>query len=341
MGRLLIPGIMNVDRFEVEHVSGKDLWGNFSKFKNIGEEDHVDPSVVTLKDKLAPVIQIKRKTDPDVRDFFPRQVEEYRYVNQHPQEKHFYEAVEEALDGYIQRTEQGGDLSAYMVLRQIAGHPSAILHSQGEMAKMVVEEVGEAGIRAIPCAKLGNTLSYLEPLVKGQGAQAVLFTFFGQSVLPILEQALMAEGYRVVVNHGGMTQPQRERSRQAFGNREADIFLTSDAGSRGINLKTAEYVVNYELPLTHANYIQRINRTHRIDSEHPSVTCQSFITYETVEEGIVTLNQNRNEWSDYLFGDDDTGAERLTAADRKMLRRIARDSAKNRSNPGRPWPEAA
>lgn len=345
MGRLLLPGIMTVDRFEIEHVASKDLWGNFDKFKNIGDEDHYDLNVVTLKDKLAPLIQVKRKTDPDVRDFFPRQVEEYRYVNQEPQEADFYEAVEEALDEYIAKTkgddDASGDLSAYTVLRQIACHPASILHSQGDMARLVVDTVGPEGLLAIPCAKLKHTLSYLEPLVKGQGAQAVLFTFFGQSVLPLIHQALVENGYRVVINHGGMTQAQREMSRHAFSNREADIFLTSDAGSRGINLKTAEYVVNYELPLTHANYIQRINRIHRIDSEHPSVTCQSFVTFKTVEEGIVKLNQSRNEWTDYLFGDDDDGSTRLTAEDRRLLRRIARDSAKANANPGRPWERQA
>lgn len=325
--RLLFPGFMTVSQFEEEHVKGRDICDRPYGFKNIGIADHSEPWVTPFSKKVEHILQVKHKTDPDVVDQFPRQVEEFTYVEQHPTEEKFYIAVQDLIheesDGVFD------DMAGFGLLRQIACHPHAVLHSQGVMARKVVEIVGEEGIRKIPCNKLERLLSYIEGVVRGQGAQAVVFTFFGQSVLPIIHEALTREGYKVSINHGGMSVSQREDSKRAFRAGETEIFLTSDAGSRGLNLPNASYVINYELPLTHANYIQRINRIHRIDSTHESVTCQSFITAYTVEEGVVRLNEQRNTWADLLIEDDvdeggEDGSTRMTAEDRRAIIKLAR-----------------
>jgi SNF2 family DNA or RNA helicase len=331
VARLLMPGFLSVEDFLDEHVASFTIDGEPRTFKNIGEADHYNPSIETFQSKLAPIVQVKRKSDPDVVDFFPRQVEEFSYVDQSKREGEFYQAAEEAIEEYVANSydPESMQMASFGVLRQIAGLPSSLIHSGGALAQYIVHQVGEAGLLDLGSAKLDRLVRYLEPLIKGQGAQAVIFTFYGKSILPVIEQRLIKEGYRVASNSGQMTRVARDQSRERFIARDADIFLSSDAGSRGINLATAEYVVNYELPLTHANYIQRINRIHRIDSEHPSVTAQSFITAHTIEEAIVGLNVQRNEWSDLLLDDEedlDAAARHLTAGDRKRLLGIARDT---------------
>lgn len=322
--RLLWPGFMTVSQFEEEHVKGRDIYDRPYGFKNIGDADHSEPWVIPFSKKVEHLLQIKHKTDPDVIDQFPKQVEEFTYVEQHQREEEFYNAVQDLI-----REEADSvfaEMAGFGLLRQIACHPHSVLHSQGEMARKVVEIVGEEGIRDIPCNKLERLVEYLDHVVAGQGAQAVVFTFYGQSVLPILRERLEAEGYKVSINHGQMTTSQRDESKRAFKEGETDIFLTSDAGSRGLNLPNASYVINYELPLTHANYIQRINRIHRIDSTHESVTCQSFITAYTAEEGVVRLNEQRNTWADLLLDDEDDMGERMTAEDRRAIIKLARST---------------
>jgi ATP-dependent RNA helicase RhlE len=175
-------------------------------------------------------------------------------------------------------------------------------------------------------AKLDRLVEYLEPLVKGQGAQAVVFTFFGQSLLPILLNRLEDEGYEVAINHGKMSHGARDRAQATFREGQAQIFLSSDAGQRGINLPEASYVCHYDLPLTYAGYTQRSDRVHRIDSFHPSITVMSFIARDTVEAGISDLVMKRNAWSDRLIdgdvGDDDDGF--VSVAHRREILKAAR-----------------
>src|SRR4029077_4657857 len=138
------------------------------------------------------------------------------------------------------------------------------------------------------------------------------------------------EGFSVVINHGQLSQAKRDHNKALFRAGGAQIFLTSDAGARGINMPEASVVCQYELPCTHANFIQRMNRIHRIDSPHEINNCMSFIALNTVEEGLAHLVVKRNAWSDVLLDDDDTGENFFSAKQRKTLISISR---KNRDMP--------
>lgn len=316
LGRILCPAqVGGVAQFERDHVAGRHpLYKHqVTKWKNLDQ----------LADKLSGVILRKRKTDADVIEQFPARVEEFTYVDLDSRHKDFYDTVDEIFEGCTP-AEEG---MVFTALRQIAGHPASLVRSQGKIAEVIVGQVGADALHEISSAKVPRLLEYLEPLVKGQGAQVVVFTFFGQSVLPVLQVALEAAGYLVSVNHGQMSQSARERSQLAFRSGETQIFLSSDAGQRGINLPEASYVVNYELPLTYAAYQQRIDRIHRIDSKHPSVTAMTFIARGTVETEIAGLVLKKNTWSDRLIdGDvtDEDDGDFITAAQRREIMKAAR-----------------
>jgi superfamily II DNA/RNA helicase len=176
-------------------------------------------------------------------------------------------------------------------------------------------------------AKLDRLVEYLEPLVEGQGAQVVVFTYFGPSMIPLIEEALIEKGLTVARNHGQMSDSDRKADWAAFKAGEKSIFLTSDAGARGINLPEALYVVEYDMALQHSLRVQRVNRIHRIDSKHPSVTFQTFIHKDTVEDGPITsLVNKRNKWSDVLLDYDVAEEEDFTSAElRKALMKRARE----------------
>lgn len=323
LGRIIAPDRMpTVAKFERDYIQARDIFGTPVRFQNL-KRDGCAPGVTPFVDVMRPVVLRKRKTDPDVIDQFPKTVEEVTYVELGQRHQEFYEAVKEVFEDADEMTQK----VLFTTMRQIAAHPLALLQSQGKVAKTIVEQVGEEGLRALGSAKTDRLVEYLQPLVKGQGAQVVVFTFFGPSVIPHLQAALEAEGITCALNHGQMKDAERSRDKAAFKAGERDVFLTSDAGARGINLPEALYVVEYEMALTHANRTQRLNRIHRIDSTHPSVTFQTFIALNTVEEGIAQGVLRRNEWSDILLDDDDSGEEFFSAADRRRLLSIARARA--------------
>jgi hypothetical protein len=123
----------------------------------------------------------------------------------------------------------------------IAAHPMALMGAQGDISRAIAGQVGSAGLRALGSGKTDRLIEYLEPLVLGQGAQAVVFSFFGPTVLPLLKAGLEDAGIRCAVNHGQMADGDRAQQKTDFRAGKYRVFLTSDAGARGINLPEATY----------------------------------------------------------------------------------------------------
>lgn len=322
--RIIRPDLMpSVSEFETEYVVSRDIYGRPKYHPN---------KIMHFVELCQKAIIRKRKTDPDVINQFPARVEESMHLQMKEDQRALYETVESLQ--YMQDEPVPG---LWTVLRQIAGHPASILYAQdnpdgSKIAKMVIEEVGAEVIRQTSSAKEEALLKYLETLVKGQGAKVVIFTFFGQSILKVLNETLTKQGYRVYLNHGQMSVQEQTDSRKAFrGSSEPCIFLTSDAGARGINLPEATYVIEYESALTYANRTQRLDRIHRIDSEAPSVTCMTLMLDGTVEEPIALKMIDRNEQTDILLGDADAGENFMSAPERKAALKIARTYRKARN----------
>ena len=276
--------------------------------------------------RVHPLLHRKRKSDPDVIAQFPPLTEEYRYVEMGAAQRELYRTVEEfALE------EADSEMGAWVLLRQLAGHPPSIVHSASALATTVVDTLGREHLRQMASAKADEVRDYLR-LVMAADAKAVVFTFFGQSVLPDLEELFGRDGIPVFPYHGGRTAAENERSKQDFKSRSGGaVLLASDAGARGINLPEATYVIEYEAALTHAMRIQRRDRVHRITSAAGPVTALTFITGGTIEEAIFAAMLRRNDASDAFTGDsEDAGEEFISAADRRALLAAARARYENR-----------
>lgn len=316
-GRLLRPDLMpKVADFERRFVKGRDPFGR-ATYRT--ERMHEFAEI------MRPLILRKRKTDPDVVDQFPAQIEEAKHLLLSEPQYAFYEALEELGQEHLQDSQEPMP-GLHTVLRQVAGYPEALIHSQGDLAKQIVQAFGADYLRDLGSTKAEWLCSYLEPLVLGQDAKAVVFTFFGQSILPLLARDLRRKGMTVYTNHGGMTPREQQDSRQGFktSTRPA-VFLTSDAGARGLNLPEATYLVEFESALTFANRVQRLNRIHRIDSVKS--ICHAMTAYAdyTVEDLIAHNVMKRNEQHDVLVdSDDEVGDRHISAADRRAMLSISR-----------------
>ena len=317
--RLIVPEHMPlVKEFESRYVLSRDPFGR-PTYNKIAINEFVE--------RVGPHLTRKRKTDPDVIDQFPPLVEEYRLVELPQAQRDFYNMAEDLA--FEMGTQDDQDMGAWMLLRQIAGHPASLVHSaasgSSRYAKAIVEALGTEFLRSLPSAKLAELEGYLRLVVKDQGAKAVVFSFFGQSVLPEIEGRLRELGYPVFPYHGGQTAAENELSKKLFKESEgAGVFLASDAGARGINLPEATYVIEFESALTHAARIQRRERAHRINSALGPVTALTLIAEGTIEESIFNSVLRRNEDHDHFAGDAEAGGEFVSAADRREILRQAR-----------------
>lgn len=336
VARILAPDLAGtVEGFQQDYIAAWDIFGNPCQFKNIfrpgNEKMPWDGYTTPLIEKLAPLVLRKRKSDADVRDQFPAMIEEPpTFVELGARHQDFYDAVEEEFadaDPYEQRVVFG-------LLRQIAGHPRSLLRSQGKYARALVEMVGEDGLNAMGSAKEDHLIERIHRLGSQQG---VAFTFYGQSILPLLQERMQHEGISLVVNHGGLSPDQRYQAQQRFKAGDAQIFLSSDAGARGLNLGVGSWLCHYELPLLFSVFRQRSDRIHRIDSIHDSVNVESVIAARTIEDSVAEVLLKRNQWSDAIdhaihdedyIEDADPTEGHLSAEARAALLRRARDRVK-------------
>lgn len=294
--RLLAPDrVPLVKEFEDYFVRGRNIYG-----KALYHESRIQDFV----DLVHPLLMVKSKEDPDVRDQFPKLTEEALWVDLEGEQRELYSMIE------------GLEHRASLTLsRMVCAHPASILHSveTSELARMLVTELGEPYIRSIRSAKTERLVEYLRPIVHGQGAKAVVFSFFGPSVLPLLREALKKAGIKTWMhNEDGAIQDFRRSPLPG-------VLLASDAAARGINLPEASYLVEYDMATTYGTRTQRLNRASRIGSGGPTLTVRSMLARESIEVALMYNMLKGHQQSDALLGRGVTGEEFLTASMRRQI----------------------
>jgi hypothetical protein len=93
------------------------------------------------------------------------------------------------------------------------------------------------------------------------------------------------------------------------------VFLSTDAGSTGLNLQHASTLVNMDLPWNPAILEQRIARIHRMGQSRP-VQVINFVAKGTIEEGMLSVLAFKRSLSAGILdggsGEISLGGSRLT-----------------------------
>lgn len=74
---------------------------------------------------------------------------------------------------------------------------------------------------------------------------------------------LIRMGLSVSYFHGGMEQRQREDALYKFSNGSANVLVSTDLASRGLDIPDVGNIIHYHLPQTADEYIHRVGRTAR------------------------------------------------------------------------------
>lgn len=338
--RLVAPHLAGtVEEFEAQHVLVKDQFFKWAVFKNMTPDDPArEPGVMPFTDKIRSIAWVKRKTDPDLVGLFPEIVPEVTYVELDAHHRDLYDTIEDVFA----TEDEWEHRKLFTVLRLVAGYPLALSRSKGKLAQRIAATVGVDALAAMGSAKRDRLIAKLA-MYRGQRAPVVVFTFFANTILPLLANDLRDAGFRIAEHHGGLSTGARERARDDFKDGRCDVLLSSDSGQRGINLPNALYVVNFESALTHAGNEQRVSRIVRLNSEHPSVTTDTLVALDTLEENIagglvLRRNQSEDRITDALVeASDDEGEDgaRITAAQRRELMDRSRKAVAGAARPKR------
>lgn len=105
---------------------------------------------------------------------------------------------------------------------------------------------------------------------------ALLRCFKGESTIVFLNYRDSVErtaaflsdgGFTVSAYHGGLDQRQREEAIYRFANGSANVLVSTNLGSRGLDIPDVKNIVHYHLPETEEDYTHRIGRTARWDKD--------------------------------------------------------------------------
>src|SRR5260221_3967342 len=135
--------------------------------------------------------------------------------------------------------------------------------------------------------KADELAALFDDLFADPEAKAVVFSQWTRTHHIVIRR-LEARGLGYVSFHGGVP----SEKRPALGERFRDDpacrgFLSTDAGSTGLNLQHASTLVNMDLPWNPAVLEQRIARIHRMGQTRP-VQVINFVAKGTIEEGMLS-----------------------------------------------------
>jgi hypothetical protein len=136
--------------------------------------------------------------------------------------------------------------------------------------------------------KADELAALLDELFAEPEAKAVVFSQWTRTH-DIVIRRLEARGLGYVSFHGGVPSEKRPALVERFRDDPAcRVFLSTDAGSTGLNLQHASTVVNMDLPWNPAVLEQRIARIHRMGQTRP-VQVINFVAKGTIEEGMLSV----------------------------------------------------
>jgi superfamily II DNA/RNA helicase len=143
-------------------------------------------------------------------------------------------------------------------------------------------------------SKLERLDELLGQLAREDGRKILLFSEW-TTMLNLIEPLLEKHRLAFVRLDGQVPQKQRQQLVHQF---QTDpgcrVFVTSNAGSTGLNLQAANTVINVDLPWNPAVLEQRISRAHRMGQKQP-VQVYILVTEDTLEESLLATLSGKHE----------------------------------------------
>ena len=143
-------------------------------------------------------------------------------------------------------------------------------------------------------SKLAEFEILIDQLMGEEDRKIVLFSEW-TTMLNLIEPILEKRNLNYVRLDGSVPQKKRQGLIHQFQlDSNCKLFITTNAGSTGLNLQAANTVINLDLPWNPAVLEQRISRAHRMGQERP-VQVFLLVTEDTLEESLLETLSAKHE----------------------------------------------
>lgn len=162
--------------------------------------------------------------------------------------------------------------------------------------------------------KVEETMNILRSVFESGDEKVVIFSQW-ERMARLIAAALEKIGVQYEYLHGGVPSEKRKDLMQHFTeNPESRVFISTDAGSTGLNLQVASILINIDLPWNPAVLEQRIARIYRLGQQR-NIQVINMVASQTIEERMLsTLNFKSSLFEGIL----DNGADSIFLEDSKL-----------------------
>ena len=112
-----------------------------------------------------------------------------------------------------------------------------------------------------------DKLATLSSLLLEQGDHSSIVFLNHRDAVERTGDYLRRLGIATSIFHGGLDQKMREHALYKFSNGSANILVSTDLASRGLDIPDVDNIIHYHLPETEEAYIHRVGRTARWQAE--------------------------------------------------------------------------
>lgn len=151
-----------------------------------------------------------------------------------------------------------------------------------------------------------RTQEYLHKILEEAGVGTTLFNGSNNSKSATKAYEKWTSDFPVLAQELSKNIATRQALVHEFKNNpDKQIFLTTEAGSEGLNLQHANLLINYDLPWNPQRVEQRIGRVHRYGQKYEVIIANLLNTANHADKRVLELLRDKLGIFDGLFGSSD------------------------------------
>lgn len=142
---------------------------------------------------------------------------------------------------------------------------------------------------------------YLYHLLNNDLSGKTMIIFVGKCLTAELLRFMLKElGIEVAALHSQLSQQDRIAALARFKSGQLPILISTDVGSRGLDIPNVEVVLNFDVPLDARDYVHRIGRTARAGRSGFALTLMTEMDVELVENIESKIGKQLDEFPEPL-----------------------------------------